>query len=54
MQWGWGNLGIFITCIKSIHLQNVLYLILGFTFGIWDLYFDFHKVILYNIIIILN
>jgi len=30
-------------CIK-IHLQNVLHLILGFTFSVWAWYFDFQKV----------
>jgi hypothetical protein len=39
-----GNLGILTTCIKSIHLQNVLDLILGFTFSVWALYFHFHKI----------
>ncbi len=34
---------IFITCMKSIFLQNVLHLILGFMFGVWASYFDFHK-----------
>jgi hypothetical protein len=25
-------------------MQKVLHLILGFTFGVWAWYFDFHKV----------
>jgi len=41
----WGpNLGTFMTYAKSVHLQNVLNLILGFTFSVWALYLDFHKV----------
>jgi hypothetical protein len=27
-----------------MHFQNVLHLILGFTFGVWAFYFYFHKV----------
>ncbi len=38
------NLGNFTTCIVySVHFQNVLHLILGFTHGVWALCFDFHK-----------
>jgi hypothetical protein len=33
-----------MTYTKSIHLENALHLILGFTFGVWALYFDFQKV----------
>jgi hypothetical protein len=35
------TLGTFMT---NIFLQNVLCLILDFTFGVWAWYFDFHKV----------
>jgi len=38
------NLRTFITCMESIYLQNVLYLISNFNFGVWALYFDFHIV----------
>jgi hypothetical protein len=38
------NFGTFMTCIKSIYLQNVLHLILGFIFCVWGLYFHFQKV----------
>jgi hypothetical protein len=38
------NLGNFMTYVKSTHLQNELHLILGFIFGVWALYLDFHKV----------
>jgi hypothetical protein len=41
---GRAKLGTFIKCIKSVHLKNVLHLFLGFIFGIWALYFDFHNV----------
>jgi len=27
-----------------VHLQNMLHLILGFIFGVWAWYFDFHKI----------
>jgi hypothetical protein len=37
------NLGTFTTCFKIIHLQNVLDLILDFSFYVWDLYFNFQK-----------
>ncbi len=41
----WGaNLGTFMTYAKSVHLQIVLNLILGFTFNVCALYLDFHKV----------
>jgi hypothetical protein len=33
-----------MTYTKNIHLENVLHLILGFTFGVWALHFDFQKV----------
>jgi len=39
------NLNIFITNIIIYTFENVLYLILSFTCGVWALYFDFHKVI---------
>ncbi len=38
------NLNIFITNIIIYTFENVLYLILSFTCGVWALYFDFHKV----------
>jgi hypothetical protein len=37
-------LGTFMTYAKSVHLQIVLNLILGFTFNVCALYLDFHKV----------
>jgi hypothetical protein len=37
-------------CIKYT-FANVLHLILGFTFGVWVLYFDFQKLMLSNIIL---
>jgi hypothetical protein len=33
-----------MTCAYSIHLQNVLHLILDLIFGVGALYFDFYKV----------
>jgi hypothetical protein len=42
--YGGTNLGTFMTYAKSIHLQKVLNLILGFTFNVWALYLDFHTV----------
>ncbi len=41
--WG-GTFGTFMTSMWNIFLQNILHLILGFTFGVWVWYFDFHKV----------
>jgi hypothetical protein len=48
---GRGDLGIFTTCIKNIHLQNVLHLILGFLFGLFAFYFIFTNLMLFNIIL---
>jgi hypothetical protein len=45
-----GNLGSFITYVKNIHLQNLLHLILGFTFGVWIDILIFTKLMLFNII----
>jgi hypothetical protein len=38
------KLGICNMCIKNIHFQNVLHLILSFIFGDWALYFDFFEI----------
>jgi hypothetical protein len=41
--WG-GHVGHFYNKYYSMHFLNVMHLILGFTFGVWVLYFDnFHK-----------
>jgi hypothetical protein len=40
---GGGQLGHFHNIDPKSIFQNVLHLILGFTFGVWALYFDFHK-----------
>ncbi len=39
------NLSIFITNIIIYTFENVLHLILSFIYGVWALYFEFHKVI---------
>ncbi len=42
--WG-GHMGYFYNKYYSMYFFNVMHLILGFTFGVWVLYFDdFHKV----------
>ncbi len=38
------NLSIFITNIIIYTFENVLHLILSFIYGVWALYFEFHKV----------
>jgi hypothetical protein len=39
-----GHFGHFHDMYVMYILQNMLHLILGFTFGVWVQYFDFHKV----------
>jgi hypothetical protein len=39
------NLSIFITNIIIYTFENVLHLILSFIYGVWALYFEFHKVV---------
>jgi hypothetical protein len=51
---GGANLGIFATIIIVYTSQNVLHLILNFTFGVWALFFYFKKLMLFNISFFLN
>jgi len=39
-----------MACVQSIHLQNVLNLILGFVLGVWLYILIFTKLMLFNII----